>query len=118
MDKSWLMTPQVIANVKQIRRRISSEFGAELHLTDHDLYDKLAHYASCSRDTMIINLWAELQLRLAPAEEEPAARRVYRGQVVDEPEAEPGSLGTNKPTEEVAKAKGTRVYRGQRSIAS
>lgn len=114
MDKSWLMTPQVIACIKQIRRRISSEFGAELHLTDQDLYEKLAHYASCSRDNRIISLWDELQLRIAPAREAPDAKRVYRGQVMEEPE----SAGADKPANENCRPSGSRVYRGQRIMQS
>lgn len=105
------LSKDMIDIMQQLRKRLRSEFGVELKLSQADIVQNILKYVQESHDQRTQLLFADLEdmmgVELMPrsssyAEEQKAAsKRVYRGQVVPDPVP---SLQDTRPK---------RIYRGQ-----
>jgi len=110
------LSKEMIDLLQQLRKRIRSEFGVDLKLSQPDVIERLLDCVNKSHDQRTLLLFADLEHLMGvsfehPSEEAPhtdkhetVIRRVYRGQVIEERPArhEPDPQSTSK-----------RIYRGQ-----
>ncbi|NVK39304.1 MAG: hypothetical protein HWE18_15360 [Gammaproteobacteria bacterium] len=106
------LTKDMIDIMQQLRKRLRSEFGVELKLSQPDIVQNILALVSKSHDQRTLLLFAdledmmgiELRVRTEPAEEaQTSAKRVYRGQVIPDVASE-SAAADNRPK---------RIYRGQ-----
>lgn len=119
------LSKEMIDLLQQLRKRLRSEFGIELKLSQDDIVQKILHYVEKSKDQKTLLLFADLEDMMgislprsavspSPVKEpEPEhgqaskTKRVYRGQVIeDEPSFQPSK-----------KDAPVRMYRGQVVVA-
>jgi len=104
------LSKDMIDIMQQLRKRLRSEFGVELKLSQADIVQNILEYVSKSHDQRTQLLFAdledmmglELMKRSEPeVEDKPASKRMYRGQPIPD---EPARSSDSRPK---------RVYRGQ-----
>lgn len=105
------LSKDMIDVMQQLRKRLRSEFGVELKLSQADIVQHILEYVSKSHDQRTQLLFAdledmmgiELMTRSAPKHEDKlVTKRIYRGQVMPDPVSSTHS--DNRPK---------RIYRGQ-----
>lgn len=107
------LSKEMIDLLQQLRKRLRSEFGVDLKLSQDDIVPRILQLVETSKDQKTLLLFADLEdmmgvsLREKAAEpSEPvttasAPKRIYRGQVVADPVPQAQSQVTK------------RIYRGQ-----
>ncbi|MCM0614326.1 hypothetical protein KFJ24_17690 [Marinobacter sediminum] len=117
-ERSWLLDPGLLKLVHQCRRLIRSEFGVKLHLTEENLEQQLAEYASKTRSSHLMRTWATLQEKVPQlsvqterAGSEEAPKRMYRGQEIAE-DTRPVTANSEESEEDPPRKKKV-IYRGQ-----
>lgn len=116
------LSKEMIDLLQQLRKRLRSEFGIELKLSQDDIVQKILSYVEKSKDQKTLLLFADLEDMMgislprnieASVEEtipQPKAsrtKRVYRGQVIEE----------DVPVQPRKKDGPVRMYRGQVVVA-
>ncbi|MFP1684117.1 hypothetical protein ACLD0W_16510 [Alloalcanivorax sp. C16-1] len=116
INAHWLMHYRVVTLVNQCRRLIRDEFGVKLALTDPRLREALNDYAGRSGSAELRRLIKQIdeeadeampESEAAPPAERPPTRRMYRGQPLPDPPAEPGASEDSGPEKTI-------IYRGRR----
>lgn len=104
------LTKDMIDIMQQLRKRLRSEFGVELKLSQPDIVQLILEYVTKSHDQRTQLLFADLEDMMgvelmAPKEDAaaPPSKRMYRGQ----PIPDPVSGSTTQDT------RPKRIYRGQ-----
>lgn len=105
------LSKDMIDVMQQLRKRLRSEFGVELKLSQPDIVQSIMSHVSKSHDQRTQLLFADLEdmmgLELLGRSEESTqaqpAKRMYRGQPIEDTPVSAG-LMENKPK---------RIYRGQ-----
>ncbi|GAA6135668.1 hypothetical protein NBRC116188_24580 [Oceaniserpentilla sp. 4NH20-0058] len=107
------LSKDMIDIMQQLRKRLRSEFGVELRLSQADIVQNILEYVSKSHDQRTQLLFADLEDMMgidlmprsaAQMDDKPTAsgKRVYRGQVMPDPI--PAARRDTRPK---------RIYRGQ-----
>ncbi|EAT12755.1 hypothetical protein HF888_13250 [Bermanella marisrubri] len=112
------LSKEMIDLMQQLRKRIRSEFGVDLRLSQPDVVERLLELVNKSHDQKTLLLFADLEDMMGISFEHPTQekqessdqhetiiRRVYRGQVIEERPARNESQAKS--------ASGKRIYRGQ-----
>ena len=117
-ERSWLLDPGLLKLVHQCRRLIRSEFGVKLHLTEENLEQHLADYASKTRSRDLTRTWQTLQEQVPHLsveseddEEDALPKRMYRGQEIAE-DNRPVVTTSESVGEDLPRKKKV-IYRGQ-----
>ncbi|WP_283788183.1 hypothetical protein QNI23_002680 [Bermanella sp. WJH001] len=105
------LSKDMIDIMQQLRKRLRSEFGVELKLSQPDIVQSILNYVSKSHDQRTQLLFADLEdmmgVELMGRSEEksevPTTKRMYRGQPIEDASMS-AALVDNKPK---------RIYRGQ-----
>ena len=110
------LSKEMIDLLQQLRKRLRSEFGIELKLSQDDIVQKILSYVEKSKDQKTVLLFADLEdmmgislpRSVVETAESHAAhvekpKRVYRGQVIED----------STPAKGAKKPAGVRMYRGQ-----
>lgn len=110
------LSKEMIDLLQQLRKRLRSEFGVDLKLSQDDIVPRILELVENSKDQKTLLLFADLEDMMgvslrektsepeapAKATSDSAPKRIYRGQVVAD------------PTPQVAQSQVTkRIYRGQ-----
>ena len=110
------LSKEMIDLMQQLRKRLRSEFGVELKLSQEDIVQRILSLVEKSKDQKTLLLFADLEdmmgislprsqqdegvASIQAAEPEKVAKRIYRGHaILEEPK--------------VAHSKTQRMYRGQ-----
>jgi len=105
------LSKDMIDIMQQLRKRLRSEFGVELKLSQSDIIQHILEYVRKSHDQRTQLLFADLEdmmgleliHRSEPvAEEKTTSKRMYRGQAI--PDVPAQVAADNRPK---------RIYRGQ-----
>lgn len=106
------LTKDMIDIMQQLRKRLRSEFGVELKLSQPDIVKHILELVSKSHDQRTLLLFADLEdmmgiqlmARSETAEETPVStKRMYRGQPIPDSGSQAMSTDTRPK----------RIYRGQ-----
>lgn len=116
-QRSWLLDRDLLKLVHQCRRLIHTEFGVRLHLTEEHLEQRIAEYAARSRSGQLRHTWETLRSRVPELNTETehasgTAKRIYRGQVIEETEVKKGREPEDRGPEEAPRRKKKVIYRG------
>ena len=119
------LSKEMIDLLQQLRKRLRSEFGIELKLSQDDIVQKILQYVEKSKDQKTLLLFADLEdmmgISLPRSADSPSAvnepepkhvqatktKRVYRGHVIED-------VPSRQPTKKDAPV---RMYRGQVVVA-